>query len=246
LIACNAKGGKNFDMFDPNGISSQIDIPDYILSRIDIKVMMVDKSTESETREVVSAMLAARRNVKTKAAGYLEPGFLRKYIAHARKINPELPEEFGEMIADYIISMKKEMAGNKGLKITPRQTTSIVLLAEAHARMRLKTIVEEKDVKAAIELFDMCFRNVNTNPQNGQLDMGLSTSNKDKNSLHQLVLNNIAQIEEETKKPASEMSILANLKKLGKNEDRIMMTIRQLKYEGKIYEPTSGAWRRMK
>ena len=240
LVACNAKGGKNFDMFSADGIISQVDIPDYIMSRFDLKVMMTDNSSESETRDVVAAMLAARRKGKVERQGHLEPAFIRKYIAHARKINPELPEVFEGIIADYIIKMKKEMGGSpKTMKITPRQTTSIVLLAEAHARMRLRDIVEEKDVVAAIELFDMCFRDVNTNQQTGLLDMGLSTVSKTRAGISYMILKTIRDIGGDTNK-ASEMSVTNELKKKGYEVDKIEGTIRLLKGEGKLMEPQSG------
>lgn len=239
LIACNAKGGKNFDMFREGGIASQIDIPDYILSRIDLKVMLVDNSSESETRDVVSAMLASRRTKKPASENQLSPSFIRKYIAHSRNIDPELPEGFDEMIADYITKTRIEMLNNQGMKITPRQTTSIVLLAEAHARMRLKSIVEVKDVRAAIELFDMCFRCVNTNPQSGLLDMSLSTVNERKNSLKYMILKTIKEIGGETMQ-ASEMKVTTALRNKGYDESRIDGTIRALLREGKLMEPTTG------
>jgi len=247
LIACNAKGGKCFEMYSEGGIAKQIDIPDYIMSRIDLKVMMVDNSSEAETRDIVSAMMATRRTNKTTKSNHLNPGFIRKYIAHSRKINPELPEEFEEKIANYITDMRKEMGkgGATGLKITPRQTSSIILLAEAHARMRLKSIVEEKDVDAAIKLFDECFRLVNTNPVTGKVDMSFSTLTPLAPSLKYMVFTVIKEIGGDSK-TALKTKIFAALKEKGYDEDRVDAAISKLMGEGRLYEPKIGTLQVMK
>jgi DNA replicative helicase MCM subunit Mcm2 (Cdc46/Mcm family) len=118
-------------------------------------------------------------------------------------------------------------------------------LAEAHAKLHFRKQVTIKDAIAAKDLFDMTYRNINTD-SNGQLNPGRS-EHKNRESLPYLVIRTIIEIgggETGTRK-ASELSIVTELKKKGYDPDRVLGVIRTLMQEGRITEPKNGLYKVM-
>jgi DNA replication licensing factor MCM2 len=83
----------------------------------------------------------------------LDEEILRKYIAYARTwCNPKLTEADNRKIVSVYAELRKESQGGGGSPITVRHLESIIRLAEAHARLHLRSAVEERDVNFAIAL----------------------------------------------------------------------------------------------
>jgi DNA replicative helicase MCM subunit Mcm2 (Cdc46/Mcm family) len=101
----------------------------------------------------------------------------------------------------------------------------------------LRDKVLAEDAQAAIDLFDLAFRNVNTDGQ-GRLNPGMSEI-KGRESLPVKIINTIMSVGGGTRK-ASEMSVLTALKKEGYDEEKVMEKIRMMMREGKLMEPTTG------
>lgn len=73
----------------------------------------------------------------------------------------------------------------KTITATPRQLESMVRIAEAIAKMRLATEVEQKDVEEAVRLIKQAMQQSATDPKTGEIDMdllttGVSASSKDR------------------------------------------------------------------
>ena len=125
------------------------------------------------------------------------------------------------------------------MKVTTRQGTAVIRLAEAHARVRLSPDVSATDAERAVAIFDMAFRNVATDPVTGKLDI----SRIDHKPKWGLVDNIIKFIRGSGS--ATEASVISGMQSHGYDIDKITKTIRQLKNEGKIIEPKEGLYRVM-
>ncbi len=186
LTASNPNGG-NYDVGAP--LADQVKIPPAILSRYDLKILQVDTSSEEKDMRVAQFISSGYLpESQEQVSEYVSPDLLRKYISFARKIEPVTTSAVNKLIDTYWVKIRKECEEfpsqpstrksqkdreESRMRITHRQLVSLHHLAEAHARLRLSETVQEMDAQAAIDLFDMAFRNINTDPQ-GRLNMAMS------------------------------------------------------------------------
>lgn len=234
LAACNPDDG----VYIPTlGLAKQVSLPASILSRFDIKIIMTDELRTGHDRELARFIGKTLRPDYKNKDGIILPGLLRKMIAYARSINPELTDEVDTLIGDYYERIRIESQSRAHMAVTSRQLISLYHLAEAHARLHLRDKVLTEDADAVIKIFDMAFRNVNTDPE-GHLNPGMSEI-KGKESLRTKIVHTILDIGGDTKK-ASEMSVVTALKKEGYEEEKILETIRMIMREGKLSEPRNG------
>ena len=240
LAACNPDDG----IYDANlGLAKQVSLPDAILSRFDIKIVLTDEIREGRDRELARFIGKSLRNGYQNKDGIIPPGQLRKMIAYARTINPELTDEVDALIEDYYEKIRVESKSRNHMTVTTRQLLSIYHMAEAYARVHLHQNVLKEDAQAAIDIFDLAFRNVNTDQQ-GRLNPGMSDV-KGRESLATLIISTIIEIgggESGTRK-ASELSVVTALKKKGYEESKVEGYIGKLKEEGRLMEPVNGLLR---
>jgi DNA replication licensing factor MCM3 len=80
--------------------------------------------------------------------------FLRRYIAYAKQMSPLLNEGSQALISQHYVQLRAEQqeGTRDGFLVTARTLEAIVRLATAHAKLRLSLIVDEDDVKGAMEL----------------------------------------------------------------------------------------------
>ena len=234
LAACNPDDG----IYNAKlGLAKQVSLPDSCLSRFDFKIIITDEISRERDRALAQHIgKTLRASYKTKD-GIILPDLLRKMIAYARTINPELTNEVDAIIGNYYEKVRIESKSTSHMPVTSRQLLSLYHAAEAHARAHLRTKVIAEDAQAVIDIFDLAFRNVNTDQQ-GRLNPGMSEV-KGRESLPIKIINAIMDIGGGTKK-ASEMSVLTALKKQGYEEEKIMEKIRMMLREGKLMEPTTG------
>ena len=64
------------------------------------------------------------------------------------------------------------------MSATTRQLEAIIRLSEAHAKMRLSEIVEQKDVLEAVRLIKASMQTAATDPITGVLDLDMVTLGK--------------------------------------------------------------------
>uniref|UniRef100_A0A915CNT0 DNA helicase n=1 Tax=Ditylenchus dipsaci TaxID=166011 RepID=A0A915CNT0_9BILA len=84
---------------------------------------------------------------------------LRKYIIYARdNIHPKL-EISDERIAKLYGTLRKESEETGSVAITIRNVESMLRMAEAHAKMHLRSFVTDDDVAAATRIMLQCFIN---------------------------------------------------------------------------------------
>lgn len=103
---------------------------------------------------------------------------MTKYINYAKeKIQPELSNEASEALVNCYVELRKQGqdrgSSERRITATTRQLESMIRMSEAHARMRLSSVVEVGDVLEASRLLREAIKEYATDPKTGRIDMDL-------------------------------------------------------------------------
>jgi replicative DNA helicase Mcm len=181
-------------------VASQIDLPASLLSRFDLIFALKDKQNEENDRNVAKAMFNGRDG-RLSATEYTNEQ-ITKYIMYARYKVREMTTspEAESLLTDKFIDLRKINKNNTGedvIAITFRQLDGAARLAEAHAKMRLSNVVEEKDAEVAISIIEHYIKTMCVDDQGYvTTDMvmgGRSKSEKDKSNDLLSMLQRIAE-----------------------------------------------------
>jgi replicative DNA helicase Mcm len=239
-----AGGNPKFSRFDAyKSIAEQIDIPDTLMSRFDLKFILKDVPDAEMDRKVVDHILKSRHGGEG-SKPKIDPSMIRKYIAYA-KVNcqPELTEEGGKVLKTfYTRTRKKAEGGNAPVPITLRQFEALIRLSESSARMQLSNVVRKEDTQRAIRLMKFSLQQMGFDPATGQIDVDKSeggTSFTERTRIR--IMMDIIEEMSKTKKAIK----IDELEKAGKKEgidssDEVSNIIEKLKREGMLFEPTPG------
>ncbi len=240
LAAANPKFGR-FDRFKL--LAEQIDLPSPILSRFDLIFVIEDKPNVKDDSELAEHILEIHQ--KNTVDYEIESELLRKYIAYARKnVNPILTDEANEVLKEFYVSTRNSSVDEEApVPITARQLEAIIRLAEASAKIRLKSTVDKEDAEKAVRLQLSCLKEVGVDPETGEIDIDkvegrTPKSDRDK---FQRVTEEISLLEEEYGGQAPVNILFSNMAdKYNIGEDKVENIIQNLKHKGIIYEPTNG------
>ncbi|MFW9770342.1 MAG: minichromosome maintenance protein MCM, partial [Candidatus Thorarchaeota archaeon] len=151
LAAANPTLGRYEDSLT---LQENIRLPFTILSRFDLIWIMVDTVNVDQDRELAKFILDMHQMKKIQDQGALppiSPDFLKKYIGYANlNVFPQLTAEAAEVIENFYVDLRKSAEGGGAIPITARQLESLVRLAEARARMALRSEVNKEDARAAV------------------------------------------------------------------------------------------------
>jgi DNA replication licensing factor MCM4 len=103
---------------------------------------------------------------------------LSAYIDYGRsRVHPTITEEASQELVQSYLKLRSvgddPRAAEKRITATTRQLESMIRLSEAHARMRLSSDVELRDVQEAYRLMRDAIRTSALDPTTGKIDMGL-------------------------------------------------------------------------
>ncbi|VDO06877.1 unnamed protein product, partial [Brugia timori] len=85
---------------------------------------------------------------------------LRKYLMYAREnIHPKLEQLPQDKISKFFAEMRKESLATGSVAVTVRHVESLIRLAEAHAKMHLRSYVCDEDVNVAVRVILESFIN---------------------------------------------------------------------------------------
>lgn len=247
LGAANPKLGR----FDPFGdITKQINFPPALLSRFDLIFVLQDEADKKRDDLIANHILQAHKD-KTKTQTELSPEFLKKYIAQARKLNPQLTQESIVLIKDFYVKIRNAGSGAedgkmKSVPITARQLEAIVRLGQAYAKMRLDDKVTEQYAQEAIDLLMYCLEKIGVDPKTGEMDIdrittGVTTSSR---NVYRQVLEMIDTLEQESPEITYDAIIEMGEKK-GISKNEIDKIISKLKSEGLIFEPRKNLFKKL-
>jgi replicative DNA helicase Mcm len=158
-----------FDDYIP--IAKQINIPDTLLSRFDLKFVLKDKPNAENDRKLLKHVLSARRKgEETKPK--LSPNFIRKYVSFAKEhCFPEMTEEAEDLMMDFYLKMRKMYEEKeKSIAITLRQFEALIRLAEASAKIQLSQTVRVKDAERAIRIMNESLIQIGYDPETKKID----------------------------------------------------------------------------
>jgi len=247
LAAANPKFGR-FDPMQP--IVKQIDIPQTLMSRFDLKFALRDKPDRAKDRELAEHILTSRMSPETTIPTIPVP-FLRKYLAYAKMkcTKIRLTEEASKVLRDFYVDMRNRYAGEETatVPITLRQYEALIRMAEASAKVRLSDHVTVEDAQRAIKIMKFSLRQLGYEPETGRIDIdriesGITTSQRNK---IRAVLEIIDSLHEEGRGVSIEDIKAEASEKHGMSDSDVLEIIDRLKRDGTVFEPRSGYIRKV-
>jgi replicative DNA helicase Mcm len=238
-----AGGNPKFGRFDPYlPIKEQIEVPETILSRFDLKFAIRDIPNPETDEKIVSHILQARHFGGEAAQPPIPPELFRKYVAYARKnCHPKLTPEAAEEIKKFFLNLRSKYVEGSPVSITFRQYEALVRLAEASARVQLRNEVSREDALRAIRLMSVSLRQLGFEPQIGTIDIDRVEGARATAMQRSKIRTVISLIEELEKTYGKEIPFDEIVKKAKSSgiED-IEEILRKMQQEGVIYSPRAG------
>ena len=221
-------------------IIENISFPVTLLSRFDLIFLMRDVPNQKRDRALAKHILNLHSG--TVMMPPIDPLLLRKYIAYAKQINPEMSDEAKQKLEDFYLQMRKnsEKEGSP-IAITARQLEAIVRLSEAHARAGLKSKVSEEDAEAAIRITMNSLQEVGLD-SGGKPDVDILLTGKPKSARDKLgtILKLIIEGSKDVGMCELEPLFDQLEKEYGIPEKDSRKLLEQLGREGAIYNPREG------
>jgi len=249
LAACNPRWGR----FDPNvSVAEQINIPAPMLSRFDLIFPIRDEADRSKDKDIAEHIINVHRallNNEIDQIGleYIEldgvkidKDFIIKYISYARQKEPIISKDAEKVLIDYYLSMRKG-----AVQITARQLEAAIRLAEAHAKAKLKDVVDEEDAREAITIITESLKEIAYDPETGQFDIDkiAGISKKDRNKMTHIydIIKKLAEKNEDGLVIYED--IVEEAKSENIDEEEVENILKKMVKYGDIDEPKTGKYR---
>ncbi|RCN32701.1 MCM2/3/5 family protein [Ancylostoma caninum] len=176
IAAANPIGGR----YNPTRtFAENVDLTEPILSRFDVLCVIRDTVDPVEDERLAKFVVGnhiklhpgrqdeneeeheEENDVDARTGVTLVPqDLLRKYILFAREnCHPTLHEKHSDKLATVFAQMRKQSMATGSVAITVRHVESMIRLAEAHAKLHLRTFVNDDDVQAATRIMLESFIN---------------------------------------------------------------------------------------
>jgi replicative DNA helicase Mcm (EC 3.6.1.-) len=226
-------------------IAENVNLPPTILSRFDLIFVMRDvPSTEKDLRLARHITYTHMREEDVKPTIDVET--LRKYIAYTRKfVRPTLSEEARKMLEEFFVEMRKKSleVPDSPVAITARQLEALIRLAEAHAKMALKSVITEEDAAEAIRLVKSMLESVGIDVESGEIDIDVIMTGKPKSQREKMII-----IEEIVRNLAKEdgcakvKAIVSKAREQNIEDKLVEEVLIRMRREGLIYEVREGCY----
>uniref|UniRef100_A0A0R3RRE8 DNA replication licensing factor MCM4 n=1 Tax=Elaeophora elaphi TaxID=1147741 RepID=A0A0R3RRE8_9BILA len=156
-------------------IVDNIRLPHTLLSRFDLIFLLVDSQNELYDRHLANHLVSLYyRETNDDECELLDLALLRDYIGYARSyVNPLLDEASSRCLIDKYLQMRKAGSGFGQVSAYPRQLESLIRLAEAHAKIRLSSMVSVQDVEDAYSLHREALKQSAVDPSTGRVDINI-------------------------------------------------------------------------
>ncbi len=247
LAAANPKFGR----FDPNTPpATQFDIPATLISRFDLIFAIRDILDEAHDRKLVEHIvlghtLGASKEkvpVDSEILAPLEPEFLRKYVAYARRtVFPQLTPEAIDKIKEFYIDLRQLGKKSNTFPITARQVEGVIRLAEASAKVRLSQKVELQDAERAIGLVSFVLHDIFMDKETGVIDSDIVNIGQPKSKVDKLrTLINVINSLEKQFDVVEVDDVVKECAAVNIDEPSCRKMIDDLKRQGDLYEPRPG------
>ncbi|MBI1978470.1 MAG: minichromosome maintenance protein MCM [Candidatus Aenigmarchaeota archaeon] len=173
MTAILAGGNPKLGRFDPYlPIKEQIDIPETILSRFDLKFALRDIPNLETDTKIAEHILSSRHFGGEDATPIIDNETFKKYVAYARKnCRPKLSHEAADEIKAFYLSLRERSGEESPISITPRQYEALIRMAEASAKIQLRDDVTKEDALRSINLMKASLRQFGFEPETGMIDI---------------------------------------------------------------------------
>jgi len=252
IAAANPKTGR-FDKYRP--LAEQINLPANLISRFDLIYIMEDKQNEKRDEQIATHIMESFRFVNDgwrnnggqaiaeKFKPPIDTGLIKKYIAVAKQIKPQLSKDAEQKFIEFYVGLRKVGVENDGpIPLTAREMVALARLGMARARAELRSEVTSEDANCVIRVVTSCLKQVFTDPESGKLDVdwvyaGTSKSIRDReHSVREL----IKQLEKAYGEEIPLSEILDMAEEGGMERDKAEETIDVMKRDGILFSPGSG------
>ncbi|XP_037873653.1 DNA replication licensing factor MCM4 isoform X1 [Bombyx mori] len=160
-------------------IVENVQLPHTLMSRFDLIFLVLDPQDEVFDRRLASHLVSLYYkdpNDPQDDEDAIDISLMRDYIAFAKEhVQPTLSETAQQRLIDAYVDMRRVGSGRGQISAYPRQLESLIRLAEAHARVRLSSVVELIDVDEAARLHREALKQSATDPASGRIDVGILT-----------------------------------------------------------------------
>jgi replicative DNA helicase Mcm len=238
-----AGGNPKFGRFDPYlPIKEQIEVPETILSRFDLKFALRDVPNPEIDEKVISHLIQARHLEVSSVEPPIPAELFRKYVAYARKnCHPKLTQEAAEEIKKFFLDLRSKYVEGSPISITFRQYEALIRLAEASAKIQLRNEVTKEDALRAIRLMSASLRQFGFEQETGAIDIDRVEGAKATAAQRSKIRTVISIIEEMEKVQGKEIAFEDVVKKAkASGIEDIEDILRKMQQEGVIYSPRPG------
>jgi len=244
-----AGGNPKYGRFDPYmPIKEQIDIPETLLSRFDLKFALRDVPNVDLDTKVADHILKVRHYGEIEDEPKVASELLKKYVAYTRKnVHPKLSREAGEALKDFFVGLREKVTEDSPIPITLRQYEALIRLAEASAKVQLREIVTKEDAVRAINLMKASLRMFGFDIESGTFDIDRlegRTSASERGKI-KILLNTIEELFNTVGKNIPKEEIIKLAKSKGLKEFDIEKMLNELKNTGDLFEPKPGILQKM-
>ena len=242
----NPKLGR-FDPYVP--IKEQIEVPETLLSRFDLKFALRDIPNPEVDAMVAEHILKTRHFDEDYVAPPIEDEFIKKYVAYARKnAHPKLTREAGQELKNFFVGLRAKVTSEEApVPITLRQYEALIRMAEASAKIQLRDTVTREDAMRAINLMKASLREFGFDPETGKIDIdrveGHTTASE--RGKIRTMMDIIEELISTFGKNVPREEILKLSKERGIKEFDIEKMLVELKRNGTLFEPSPGIYQKM-
>ena len=244
LAACNPVLGR-YNPFQ-NLIENIGTLPIPLLTRFDLIFVFRDQPTPAEDERLATHILAVHARKSYASPPPIEFALLKKYLAYAKRIAPDLTKEAMARLKDYYLQLRREGGTDESIPPTPRTLEALIRIATARARVMLRNEVTEEDALAAIALMNRMVEEVLTDTTTKKTDFGIQLGKpvgETKNL--RAAMEVFKSLEGSEKKPVERKVFKEELVKARFSDEDAEKMIRTMFREGMVYESKPGFIRRL-
>jgi replicative DNA helicase Mcm len=241
LAGGNPKLGR-FDPYIP--IKEQIDIPETLLSRFDLKFALRDIPNPELDAKIADHILKSRHYGEGEDEPVISAEVLKKYVAYTRKnCHPKLSRDAGEAIKEFFVDLRSKVTSEEAaIPITLRQYEALIRLAEASAKIQLRNTVTKEDALRSINLMKASLREFGFEPETGKIDIdrleGRVTATE--RGKIRVMLDVIEELTKTLGKKMPKVEIVKLAKMRGLKDFDIEKMLNELKNSGDLFESSPG------
>lgn len=134
-------------------IKKEIPFDSALLSRFHL-IFLVKEADVEQFMAITDGVLKTKTQINK-----ADLEFIKNYVKVAKELEPEVTEEFNDMVKKFIREIK-EQEGALLIDITPRFIIGLRRLIEAAARLELRTKIQKEDIWKAIEIFSVALKTI--------------------------------------------------------------------------------------